>query len=288
MKTVWNHLPTVLGVVLVELIARLAALCPLIFALVDTRLPFAGKNSAIVWCALSVILYALVVMPARSQGYTALRRYAGGKVRRNVGWMKRVRFGLLRLVRGTAWGIPFWALAIYFVWGYNSKDSLNLFLRPLMDLGALVAREGDSTIDKGVILYLAVTLFAGLVYAFGWWLDTAADYLDPSGRELFRSGRGLMKAHFGRFLMRVFSQGLLLLPGVALLLGILLMYFKGQITLDQGAFSALNSAILLMKKPLPGSVTVYLAAAFLIVYVPLCLIRKARMAQMVCSLEKDA
>lgn len=288
MKNLWNRLPTVMGVVLVELIARVAALCPLVLAFVDTRLKFAGKDSVWIWCALSVILYALIVMPARSQGYTALRRCTGGKVRRNVTWMKRVRLGLIRLARGTAWGIPFWVLVIYFIWGYNAKDSKNLFFGPLMDLGALVAREGESTIDKGIILYLSVTLFAGIVYALGWWLDTASDYLDPSGREIFRAGRKLMREHFGKFCLTAFTQGLLLLPAVALILGILFMYFKGQVSFENGAFAALNGLMRSLRKPLPGSVNVYLGAAFLIVHVPLCVIRKARMSALVCALEKDA
>ena len=124
--------------------------------------------------------------------------------------------------------------------------------------------------------------------AVDWWLDTASDYLDPSGREIFRSGRKLMRDHFGKFCLKAFTQSLLLLPPVALILGILFMYFKGQVSFENGAFAALNGLMRSLRKPLPGSVNVYLGAAFLIVHVPLCVIRKARMCETVCALEKDA
>ncbi len=286
MKNLWKNLPAALGGAYLQLLIRAVALTPLCFALAGTKLNFAGKYSSPVLYALTVVLYACLVMPARSLGWARLRKLMGGKTHKASPGL-HIRRGFKRLLRGTVWGIPFWVMFIYFVWGFSSRDlPATAFFSPMMSLGELVAVGDASQIDKGIALYLGILLLAALVYAFGWWLDTASDYMDPSAKRLFRASRQLRRKHVLRFYGMSVTQGLLLIPSAALMVLVLYMFYRGEISWSGGVFTRLRNIWKALGKPLPGSVLAYLSAVLVVLHVPLCLIRKARMAAMVCDLEK--
>ncbi len=258
---------------------RLIALCPLYLLLTGYRLPFLSGYTDILYLIVFIFLFAFAVLPLRTKWYHSLK-----ESQERISWNLLTRYSVSRLIRGTIWGIPFLAGAVFLIYGFNGMD-FKSFLNPIQALGSIVS-NGSSTIDKGLVLCFLILILFGFIYAFGWWRDTPSDYLLDSKGGFFHRGNHYRKVHRNTLIKNVLVQFLIWLPAIVLYIMVFMLYIRKNLTLSNGVFSAISSLNTLLKTPLPPLVIAELIAVLFFVHVPTYLIRKQRMAAMICNPEE--
>lgn len=236
---------------------------------------------------LSLLLYLFVVFPLRFYAGERLRFYSAPHLTPPAGggaYKAWLLAGWQRFFRGVAWGLPFLACAGFWLWfaGYGME-----FL-PFSQLGQVMQRfsfllgQGESVVN-GVLIALGLTAASALLFARGWLRDMPAEYLpvrrmrpvEVRGHCAKVRRRSKTELSLARNAVGNAAYFLLSLAGFALAL---IPYASQNLRVSSDPMQMLFGVLRLLKKPLPTDVALELAAAFLLLYLPLCALRKMRNA----------
>ena len=236
-----------------------------------------------VWMALIGVAaaYIFLVMPLRFWGREKVRRIFYSRhqpTRNNSPYTRWMHAGLLRLGRGLLWGLPFLAGLAYLLIG-KSTLPFNEMWEPFRALAGLVGKEPDTA--TGMLVGLGLLLLFGLLFAYGWWRDMPFEYLPVRSlgrKHTLHYSRRIMK-HYRRKIIRLTLVNILLcLPALAGYAAVLVPYVTRSVDFSLSRDLVLNLILRLLRTSLPSAQLAGLAAVTLLLYLPLCGIRKTRNA----------
>ena len=249
----------------------------------DARLPVGA------WAAFAVLLHAFLVIPARGFFRTRMAKELGERDE-YAAYGEYLRFGLLRYARGLAWGVPFLfggALYLYRMEAVSFAEQGLMFEAIARFFGF---PQGSGLVAKGVILYFAMLFLLGLLFAWGWRRDLAADHLSVRGRraaEVFAQGARVRRFGAARLRKHTLTQFLLSLPGLMLSAAVLLPYALENLRFSGNIAATWRSAKKLLTQCPPTDRLVLLGAVLLLVMLPLCVLRRLRSASVVRELTRE-
>ena len=171
--------------------------------------------------------------------------------------------------------------------------------KPVMNLATLLGQEPDLMLGLAIVFLILLVL--GLIFAYGWWRNEMLDYLPIRSMELDRCFRwaGRMRRHHRREVLKnTLINILLTLPAVVLILIVFIAYVRSKIDMSRGMlyffaklpqllFDLLDKFIAL-QNPFPQKYMFLLGAILALVYLPLCVFRKMRIAALAGRLMKSA
>ncbi|MBR6187074.1 MAG: hypothetical protein IKQ41_12550 [Clostridia bacterium] len=283
-KAVWRALRkrfdeiTTVGFVLV--LIRVAMLSPLLL----TQMPIGLR--LIVLCS----VYIALVMPLRYWGREKIRRifYTRNQPSRaKQPYTRWMHCGLLRLGRGLLWGLPFLAGLGYILIG-KSTLPYNEMWEPFRPLARLIGKEPDTA--TGILVGLALLCVFALLFAYGWWRDLPFEFLPVRSlgrKHTLHWSRRIMKKYRGRVIRATLFNILLCLPALIGYGAILVPYVMKNVNFSLSKDLVLNLTLRLLKTPLPAAQLWALGAVTLALYLPLCGIRKMRLAALIARLMRD-
>ena len=306
-KSVWKAIlkntDDVLTVVIVQVLVRAVVLLPIVLsARTDGKLP-----APLAWVA-AALLYIFLVMPLRCWGGEKLRRmfYSRHMHSKTPGiYAKWLKAELMRFLRGLIWGLPFLIWFGYCLHYYITNKALqeiqgfNVMWKPVMNLAGLLGQEPDLMLGLAVVFLILLLL--GLIFAYGWWRNEMLDCLPIRSLELdqcFRWACRIRRHHRKEVIKTTLVNILLTLPAVVGFLVIFIAYIRAKIDLSRGLiyffaklpqllFDLLDN-IIALQNPFPQKYMLLLGALMVLVYLPLCLIRKMRIAALAGKLMKSA
>ncbi|MCR4885914.1 MAG: hypothetical protein K5919_03270 [Clostridiales bacterium] len=272
---------------LTGLAARAAALLPLYFLPVDFAKGFPGCAGLI----LSALVWVFAVIPLRCRNRESVRRafYSRHHAARGVPYLKWLGAGLIRHLKGWLWGLPFLAglgyCGYYLVTGYDTLSVTDMW-RPVQNLPALLGMK--PSLAGGILVAAAALMLLGVLFAYGWRRDMAAEFLPVRSMErksVFRWSRR-MRRHHGKELAKcTLINFLLWLPG-ALGIGAAAFSLRGRVDAS-GAMALSDSLKSLIRNGISRDLLLQLSAVFFLVYFPLCVYRKMRIAKAVAALMRE-
>ena len=269
------HVPQVLALLFLQILTRLAAFAPLLYAAAGGG--FGGLlpgHEPALGLMLSLVLYVFLVMPMRFQAAARMAALHGAP----------------RLYRLTGTSYARWLAAAL----YRLARALPLLLPFLLFLGAfyyylrvppfnesLVAIEGlGKTLGGDTVTGIALVVLAGLVtlllFVCGWTKGVAFEHqpvLETGVSASWRAAKELKKRRRRRIARTVFINALLTLPALLGILAMLALYFypqrSGMLIFD---FFNVGTALLILS--FPASVVLQGVAALAVLYLPLLPLRK--------------
>lgn len=272
LKKCKDHFGSLALLMLFQLLLRLIALAPAV-------LGFAGVGEGVIsgwlYYAMSMLMYVLLVMPFRFHAGQWLRYFAGEGLEKPDwkipygAWLVK---GLLRLVRGLPWGIPVFAVMGYLVIG-SAVLPYNRMWQPVQNLSLIFGME--PTLLNGIVAGTPLLLLMILIFCFGWMADLPAEYRIPGDGRWHGAAR--MK-NAGRLLKNFCVNTLLFLPALAGMLAVIIPYIFGNVDFSGSVLKTIRDMTNLMDQPLPLEIAGMLAGILLLVYMPLCALRKMRNA----------
>lgn len=283
-----RHALPLAGIFLAHAALRALALAPLYLWQQEAELgPLLGAR----WALISAAAYLFAVFPLRAWTGERLRFYSAPRVPRpqRTPYWKYFSRQLLRFARGLMWCAPFLMLLGVFLYAMNNVPLTTVrdYVKRLAALGAVFGAE--ASVNLGVAIYFALTVFFGLIAAFGWWRDMPMDYLPVAPLGLRAAGRYAAKTRLrsrGDMAKNLLANALLSLPALLGAAAALLPYLREKLNVSD-RLTMLQAALQLFKRPLPGRECLLLAAAFLALYLPLCALRKLRSATLVRRLTRE-
>ncbi len=306
-KSAWKgftkNTDAVLTVAIMQVLVRAVALSPLaLFSMAEEKLP-----KWLCWAA-AAVLYLFLVMPLRCWGGEKLRRvfYTHHRNEKSKSaYSKWLKAELLRILRGLFWGLPFLLWLGYCLHYYITNKALqeiqgfNAMWVPVMNLAGLLGHEPDLML--GIAVVFIILLVFGLIFAYGWWRNEMLEYLPTRSLELgrcFRWAGRIRRHHRGEVVKNTMVNILLTLPAIVGFLAVFALSISGRIDLSRGLlyffaklpqllFDMLDSLIAL-RSPIPQNHLLLLIAVLAVVYLPLCLLRKMRIAALAGKLMRSA
>ena len=306
-RSVWKgfvkYTDGVLTVAIVQVLVRAAVISPV---LLTART--GGKLPAWVGWTAAALLYIFLAMPLRCWGGEKLRRmfYTRHMHSKTPGaYGKWLKAELQRFLRGLFWGLPFLIWFGYCLHYYVTNKALqeiqgfNVMWIPVMNLATLLGQEPDLMLGLAVVFLILLLL--GLIFADGWWRYEMLDYLPIRSMELDRCFRwaGRMRRHHRKEVIKnTLGNILLTLPAFVGFMIIFFAYVRSNIDMSRGLiyffaklpqllFDLLDKFIAL-KNPFPQKFMLLLGALLALVYLPLCVLRKMRIAALAGKLMKSA
>lgn len=273
---------------LTGLAVRAAALLPLYFLPVDFSKGFPGWAGLI----LSALGWVFAVIPLRCRNRERMRRafYSRHHAARGDAYLKWLGAGLTRHLMGWLWGLPFLAglgyCVYYLVTGYDTLSVTDMW-RPVQNLPALLGMK--PSLAGGILMVGAVLALLGLLFAYGWRREMAAEFLPVRSMELEKVLRWSrrMRRHHGKELAKCTLVNFLLwLPGALGIGAAAAVYLRGRID-TSGAMALSGSLTRLLQGESLGGFLAAAAAVFFPVYLPLCVYRKTRIAKTVAGLMRE-
>ena len=306
-KSVWKgvvkYTDGVLTVAIVQVLVRAAVFAPVLLAARS-----GGKLPAWLGWAAAALVYLFLAMPLRCWGGEKLRRmfYTRHMHSKTPGvYAKWLKVEVMRFLRGLIWGLPFLVWFGYCLHYYVTNKALqevqgfNVMWKPVMNLATLLGQEPDLMLGLAIVFLILLVL--GLIFAYGWWRNEMLDYLPIRSMELDRCFRwaGRMRRHHRREVLKnTLINILLTLPAVVLILIVFIAYVRSKIDMSRGMlyffaklpqllFDLLDKFIAL-QNPFPQKYMFLLGAILALVYLPLCVFRKMRIAALAGRLMKSA
>lgn len=285
-RALWARGGKITWIMLSQVLLRLPAL--LMLVLFIRQLPFfflPAWGWLIPWTLMNLFL----VLPLRFWAGSALRACAapGLPPERHFPYGAFFRCALMRYARGLLWGLPFLAGAGLFLYGMEYL--------PFNTMGGYIQRFAallgvEPTLDRGLIVVFALLLLLAAGFALGWRRDMPMEYL-PAGRlgarGVCRCARKVRFRGRGMLARNTLVNFLLSLPALMGGLAVLLPYAAGNLRVTGNKLMLLQSVMRLLKAPLPGKELLMLALVFLLLYLPLCALRKTRNAALVRRLSRE-
>ena len=285
-KAAWQGIAGNFGkvtqVVVVRILGLGAALCPLLVS--------QGRGGVLpaplAWLC-SVLLYTFLVIPMRFWGREKMRRiffHLSEDKPFQIPYQRWLSAGLLRYLKGLLWGLPFLACAAYFTIGRSRLDA-KTFEAPIHWLSELLG--GNVSLALAIIAALAA-LF-GLLFAYGWWRCLAVEYLPVRSlkiKQVFHWAVRIRTNHGGELRKNAVVNFLLLLPAIVGTGVVLGLYLAAAVDFSLGAQMVSTLLLRTLRSPLPTLQMAELAVIFLVLYLPLCVLRKMRDAALIAHLMK--
>lgn len=263
------HAGPLSALMLCQLLIRLIALAPAVIGFTG-----AGGEGIPGWVyySLSILFYVFLVMPSRFFAGQWLRYFAGDTVKAalKIPYGRWLGKGLIRLAKGLPWGIPVFAVLGYLVIG-SAVLPYNQMWRPVQNLALIFGME--ATLLGGVIAALPMLLLMILLFCFGWLLDMPVEYR-LEGQDPIWERKGRMGILIKNFCVNT----LLFLPALAGILAVMIPYILSNVDFSGNLLKTIRDMTKLMDAPLPMGIMGAIAGIFLLLYLPLCVVRKMRNA----------
>lgn len=275
-----------------QALLRIAALAPAYLCIRGNEgvleLPFSPP----VWAgwAATAVIYLLAVFPARFWAGERLRYYSAPRQPKPEGggaYGAFLRCGLLRCLRGLTWGLPFCTGVGLFLYGMEYL--------PYNTLGQIVQKfagilGGEGTLLRGLMVIAGLLALFLLLFLWGWRRDVPMEYLPA--RRLGAAGvcRFAEKARLrgrGEWAKNSLWNLLLFLPTVIGCVAVLLPYARAGVRVMSNPLLTLKSVLSLIRQPLPPAQLAGLAGVLLVLYLPLCALRKMRCAVLTRRLTRE-
>lgn len=282
------NLGSLIGQTALQGIPRLAALFCLGLALTAEQ----GKY---LFLTAFMLIAALAILPFRFLYGEKLRAYLRRDDRAEksgVPYVKWLQGGCMRLLRGLLWGLPFLAGFGYFVWLMENENmsftEVGQFFARIAAFFSFFSADGGLT-ARGMMLYFSALLLFALLFALGWRRDMALEYLDvrSSGiRGILRQNREIITRARGAIARGMVENLLLSLPALVLLALVIYPYLHANIRISENPLMTVRNLKKLLMQPPPLRTMLLLAADFLFVYLPLCVVRKMRNAVLIDRLTR--
>ena len=282
-KGFFKNIDGVLTVIMVQIAVRAVAIAPVaLVAITGDRVP-----AWMGWTAFAA-LYIALVMPIRCWGGEKLRRmfYTRHMPDKNQSpYGKWLRVELIRYLRGMLWGLPFLLCVGYYLYAKWTEMPYTQMWMPVVNLAVLIGKEPDVAYGWPIAAAL-LTIFA-LLFAYGWWRNVMLEYLPIRSVEIdrcFRWADRMRRHHRGELVKNTIVNMFLTLPALIGFGAVLIPYFMRQVDFSSGAQAVLMLLVRVLRKPLPQAQILSLAAAGVILYLPLCALRKLRNAALAAKL----
>lgn len=267
-----KHPGQLIRVLLCQLLLRFLALTPALLGILGAG---GGSIPPILFYALTVLLYVLLVMPFRFRAGVQLRLLAadgGKKADMELCYFRWLKLGLIRLLRGLPFGIPVFAVLGYLVIG-SKVLPYNQMWRPVQNLALIFGME--PTLLYGILAGIPIFLLLVLLSCLGWLRDMPSEYRlpcdQPWNRSKRKEARGSMLKNFG-------VNTLLFLPALLGACGVIIPYIFSNVNFSGSVLMTIRDMTNLMDQPVPAGLLMLLIGDFLILYLPLCALRKMRNA----------
>lgn len=279
-QTYTRQFPQVLGLLLVQVIVRLVAFTPLIFAIISGRfLGFRRELAPAYGFLCSLPLYVLLVMPFRFQAAATKANLLGLARDHRItpgNYARWLTAALLRLLRA----LPFLAL----FWGFVAAFYYVMRMQPFNDALLSIHRIGKAVggdYPEGIALIGLVGLLVSLLAAWAWKRGLAFEHQDVVAlgiAEASRRAADLRKRRRKTINRTVFYNLLLCLPALATLLVLLIGWLLSLPRVGMLALDFVNIIGQLLAFKLPGSTTLYMGIALAVLWLPLLPLRKLALA----------
>lgn len=241
----------------------------------------------------AVLIYVFAVIPMRCMNRESLRRayYSRGHSTMESPYLKWLLTGFVRHVRGWVWGLPFMAATAYCVFylvtNYETMPAPDLWV-PVQNFPTLLGMA--PSLIGGIAMVGAVLLLLLLLFAYGWRKDVAVEYLPVRSMEMgkvFRWARRMHRHHGPEMRKCTFVNFLLWLPGALGLCAVAASELLDGV--DISAPMAMSGSLdVLIRNVASPRFLILTGAVFFLVYVPLCVYRKVRIAKTVAALMKKS
>jgi len=268
------------SLMLEQLLLRLLAIFPVLLSLRGVAQGVSGW----ICLGLTLLIYAFLVMP--------MRFYAGQKMGRMLhpglpadfgfSYLRCLKKGLIRLGMGLPFGIPFLAAMGYLAIG-PSVLPMNDMWQPIQNLALIVGME-PKLINGGMVGLVLLVLMI-LLFCVGWLMNMPAEYLPLSGKQPWHGG--MRKGKIGRLLVHFGVNVLLFLPALAGICLTVIPYILQNVDFFGSVLKTVRGVTMLAEQPLPLWLPLSLAAIFLVLYLPLCALRKMRNACLSAALWEE-
>ena len=282
-KVILENFNEVLAVAFIQIAVRLAVLFPL-----KLSEDFGGNMPAAMAWFFVAALYAAAVIPLRFWAKEKMRRlfYTHNQARSSrFLYTKWLKVGFVRYGRGIVWGLPFLAGVIYFTVFRRILD-YKTFEAPIHWLATLLG--GDVSLALGIIFGLMA--FFGVIFAYGWGRDLAVEYLPSrslSTKQVFHWSRRIREKHGREYRNNALVNCLLSLPALAGFGAVLGNYLMNKVDFSLSPDMIFNLLLRALRDPMPKQQWILLAAVFLLLYLPFCILRKTRNAALIARCMKE-
>ena len=274
-KICLKNLPALLKQFMLQFVARLLALSPLLALFYGVTYELESKYRTGAAILLCIPLYLLLVLPLRFVSRGMLYRFANGEMTSHHGsYGARLSLGLNRLLRALPFLLPLLVYLSGFYYLWNIADATMLF-RLIRNTGALVG----GTFVHGTIILGALFVVAILLAFLGWRRHLALEFLPLSltAGEAFKENKRLMKKQ-RKGLRRATLQNFLITLPAALTILVFLGYdlsssLSGSLSRD--LFTVLEAVT---KMSFSANALMAVFFAWTLLYLPFVLFRKAALA----------
>lgn len=278
-RTGWAHKAGLLGWTVFHFLIRLVETVCLLLAV---------SNHAI-WYGVAALWFVLVLLPERCLFGEKLRGFFRDVPGEHIPYCRWIKMEVQRLLRGMAYALPGAALL---GWWFYARHNMSFtdFGQALERLAGLVGvtPEMGGATTTGAVMYFALVLVMALFFVWGWHRDVCVEYLSLTNQEnetVFQTAAAIRKHHL--FRRNGFMNFLLFIPSLLGVAVCAVPYVAQNVFWSrENLYVSLQSVAVLMKTPLPGSLLLALALVFLILYMPLWMLRKMRNAAMTVALEE--
>ncbi len=283
------HIVQVIDLVVFQLLIRVIALSPLLYAAVTGEFPVPAplRGHELAFSLLCCLpLYVLIVLPFRFQGAAEMAVMHGiaRETRVTSGrYGKWLLAALVRLLLALPFILPLMAFlgAYYYFMRLNVVEAFNL-------LDQAAGWFGGSYL-AAVAAVTGAGLLSALLGAWGWKRGLPFEHREIQGRTLLHSLReaGAVRRQRRRYFRRTVHRNFLLtLPA---LLGVgfaLFMHFSSTWT---GAiqFDFINVSLTLLTFSIPAGAMAFIGAALLILWAPLLPLRKLALCAVLAPAPRD-
>lgn len=239
---------------------------------------------------LTGLIFLAAVFPLRFWAGERLRFYSaphqplwnGGRA--YAAWL---RAGLLRCGRGLVWGLPFCAGLLFFLYGMEYL--------PFPELGQIMQKfaqilGSEPTVAKGLLVFAGLMALCLLLFLWGWRRDMPMEYLPARSLGAVNTCRlaaRVRRRGKGRLFCNTLWNILLSLPALVGWAAVLLPYVRQEVRLTSNPLWTIKGIMTLMKQPLPAEQLGGIIAVLLLLYLPLCALRKMRNAVLTRRLTRE-
>lgn len=289
-KTLFRHPLKVCQMIAEQILVRAAAWAPLwisfIFPKFSNVIPYYSHLRAVIAV---LLLYIVLVFPMRNRAalqLTRLVRLGGADNLHNSILIQRIVAGLIRLLTGLLWCIPF-ILLMFRLYQYIFVFEGTRFSRDFISIGSYFLKDAEDVacFNLGTTIYFSILGVTLLAAVFGWHLGVPYDF-QMVGRtgaiKGLRTARKVRKVCHGKLIVAGLFHALLLLPAV--IVPIIPPYLKLRSMLTGNPMQDLQLLYVFVSAGMLSDGTILLSIAlFCILYFPILPFRKAQNTDIVVN-----
>ncbi|MBR1585124.1 MAG: hypothetical protein IJ662_06255 [Clostridia bacterium] len=263
------------GLAAVQVLLRLLSFGPILGrSLIDRQ----GALPAWPFYAASICFHILLVIPGRFWAGERLRYFSAPNLDRpgaDIPYGRWLLTGLSRYGLGCLWGLPFLLCMGYFAYGWSNVPFTTLW-SPVVALGLPAA---------GALMLIFLLLFV-----YGWWRGMPVEYIPArylGVKKTWFFCRRARRQGRNKLLQNALVNACLSLPAAVGFGAALIPYVKSSLPATANAQLIISGLLRLLRAPLPREHAARLLAVYLILYLPVCLLRKMRNAVTVRRLTRE-